>query len=193
MGTFVRIKEGRPVHTQLVLGLKNVKGHAGEKQFDAAKPLLQEFGITIRIRALITDNSTTNDTLCRALERMFQELHIISPWRARDMRVHYLGHIINLIIKAFLLNKEILSKEEEEKQDKTFIDLTVEPHNQSASLTMASQEKGKKKKALKKVEKLIPVLEKLHVIIIHSIYSANRAEEMRELAGRGILVDVIIR
>ena len=72
------------------------------------------------------------------------------------MRVRCLGHIINLIMKAFLLNKEILSKEEEEKQDKTFIDLTVEPHNQSASLTMASQEKGKKKKALKKVEKLIP-------------------------------------
>ena len=31
MGTFVRIEEGRPVHTRLVLGLKNVKGHAGEK------------------------------------------------------------------------------------------------------------------------------------------------------------------
>ncbi len=109
------------------------------------------------------------------------------------MRVHCLGHIINLIMKAFLLNKEILSKEEEEKQDKIFINLTVEPHNQSASLTTASQEKEKKKKALKKVEKLILVLEKLHIIIVYSIYSANHAEEMRELAGRGILVDVIIR
>lgn len=193
MGTFVRIEEGRPVRTRLTLGLKNVKSHAGEKQFDAARPLLQEFGIAIRIGALVGDNSTTNDTLCRALERMFRELRTISPWRAKDMRVRCLGHIINLIVKAFLLNKEILSEEEEEKQDETFINLTVEPHNQDESLIIVNQERGKKKKAPKKVEKLIPVLEKLHAIIVHSLYSANRADEMRELAGRGIPVDVITR
>ena len=193
IGTFVRIKEGRPVRTRLILGLKNVKGHAGEKQFDAAMPLLQELGIATRIGALVADNSTTNDTLCRALERAFKDLRTTTPWRARDMRVRCLGHIINLIVKSFLLNKEILSEEEEEKQDATFLDLTVEPHNQDESLIIVSQERGRKKKAPKKVEKLIPVLEKLHAIIVHSIYSANRAEEMRELAGRGIPVDVIIR
>lgn len=192
-GTFVRIEEKRPVRSRLLFGLKNVKGHAGEKQFHVIRPLLREFGISARMGALVADNSTTNDTLSRALERSFEELHLRPPWRAGDMRVRCLGHIINLIVKAFLLNNEILCEEDEEKQDETFIDLTVEPGNQGGSSTTANRGGKGKKKAPKKVEKLMPILEKLHAIIVHNLYSANRSDEMRDLAGRGIPIDVITR
>jgi hypothetical protein len=191
-GTFVRIEEERPVRTRLVLGIRNVKGHAGEKQFQAIKPLLREFGIEQRLGAFVGDNSTTNDTLCRALEQSLQELPRVPPWRAREMRVRCLGHIINLIVKSFLLDKEILSEEEEEKQDETLINLTAESYAEGASLISVHQGETRKK-APKKVEKLMKVLVKLHAIIVHYLHSANRTEEMRELAGRGIPIDVITR
>jgi len=146
LGNFVRIEKGRPVRTQLILGAINgVQGHAGENGFHAVEPflqLLQELRIdTHNIGALVTDNSTINDALCHALERSFKELYTPSPWVAGDMRVRCLDNIINPIVKSFFLNKEILTEEDEEKQDKTIIDLIAQlSYNQSKSLTTASQE-----------------------------------------------------
>jgi hypothetical protein len=65
-GDFIDCDEER--HWKTLLGLRPVAGHSGDNQFDALLPLLQEYSIVQKLRAIIGDNSSTNDTLCRAIE-----------------------------------------------------------------------------------------------------------------------------
>jgi hypothetical protein len=51
-----------------LLGLRPVTGYSREDQFDVLLPILQEYGIVRKLGAIISDNSGTNDTLCRAIE-----------------------------------------------------------------------------------------------------------------------------
>ena len=51
-------------HTKALLALRTVKGHSGEEQFAVLLPVLQDYGIVRKLRAIVTDNSTTNNTLC---------------------------------------------------------------------------------------------------------------------------------
>jgi hypothetical protein len=55
-------------HRKTLLRLRLVAGHSREAQFDALLPILQEYSIVQMLGAIISDNSSTNDTLCRAIE-----------------------------------------------------------------------------------------------------------------------------
>ena len=55
-------------HLKTLLRLRLVVGHSGDDQFDVLLPLLQDYDIVRKLRAIVGDNSSTNDTLCQAIE-----------------------------------------------------------------------------------------------------------------------------
>ena len=116
VGGFVRIGDETPEQFRILLGLKRTKGHSGEDQFHQMMPVLEELGIERNIGCIMGDNSETNDTLCRALANWFDELEVTPEWNPQTMRGRCLGHIINLIVKAWLVNKEILEDVEEDEE-----------------------------------------------------------------------------
>ena len=60
-------------HTKALIVLPEVDGHSGEDQFKALLPVLQDYGIVRKVGAVISDNSRTNDTLSRAIQRYLTE------------------------------------------------------------------------------------------------------------------------
>src|SRR4029077_12516084 len=113
-GNFVRIgDDGKPQRVRVLLGLQEVSGHSGENQCRLIAPILEEFDIMRKIGCVMGDNSGTNDTLCRFLSSRFESLETTPKWIAEEMRGRCLGHMINLIVNAFLANKEIHEEQEE--------------------------------------------------------------------------------
>ena len=55
-------------YLKTLLGLHPVTGHSGEDQFDVLLPILEEYGIVRKLKAVISDNSDINDTLYRAIK-----------------------------------------------------------------------------------------------------------------------------
>jgi len=90
------------------LGLRRLKGpHSGENIAEAVIPLLKTFDITENLGFFIADNASTNDTAINHILRAVRP-DIKHP-EAR--RVRCLGHIINLVAKAFLFSYDIESFE----------------------------------------------------------------------------------
>jgi len=69
----------------------------------------------------VTDNAPSNNTLCQAIQYHWeQELSL--DWDVVQMRIRCIGHIINLIVQAFLFSgvvrmEELESYDEEEQQE----------------------------------------------------------------------------
>jgi hypothetical protein len=55
-------------HLKPLFRLRLVVGYSGEDQFDIFLSILQEYSIIQKLGAIAGDNSSTNDTLCRAIE-----------------------------------------------------------------------------------------------------------------------------
>jgi hypothetical protein len=187
-GTFVWIDNDKPRRIRALLGLQEVAGHSGENQSHLITPILEQFDIIQNIGCVVGDNATTNDTLCRSLASHFNSLKTTHKWVAEEMRGRCLGHLINLIAKAFLVNKEIL-QDKEEDNELIWVTITAATYEETRS-----QEKEKKKKTGRKdkdTPKLEPiaVLAKLHAIVIHIHNSPGHTKEFRELAGRLIPQD----
>jgi hypothetical protein len=48
--------------------LRTIKGHASDVQFEQGLlPILKDYNIVRRVGAIVSDNSGTNDVLCRTL------------------------------------------------------------------------------------------------------------------------------
>src|SRR5947209_5896950 len=87
----------------LLLGLRTIHGHSGSTQWDVIKPVLDEYGITKKLGTIIGDNSGTNDTLCRTIsDYMAQAFNM--DWNAKQHRIRCHGHILNLVVQAFLFD-----------------------------------------------------------------------------------------
>ena len=97
-------------HMKTLLALRTVKGHSGEAQIDVLIPVIQDYNIVRKLGAVVSDNSSTNDTLCRAIEAYLLEKEDIK-WDATQWRLRCLGHIINLAIQAFLFHNSIEMEE----------------------------------------------------------------------------------
>ena len=51
-----------------LLTLYIVKNHSKEEQFVVLLSVLQDYNIIKKLRAVVTNNSNTNDTLCQEIE-----------------------------------------------------------------------------------------------------------------------------
>jgi hypothetical protein len=87
--------------TKVLLVLPTVKGHGGNTQFDIFLPVLEDYGITRKLRAIIGNDSDINDTLCYEIEDYLLEKENIS-WDVSYWYAQCMGHIINLAVQAFL-------------------------------------------------------------------------------------------
>ena len=85
----------------------------------ALLPVLESYGIEVKIRAIVGDNAGTNDVLCRTIsEWLFSEHRV--KWSALHQRIRYQGHVFNIIVQAFLVlsAKEQRLLESYDKEDK---------------------------------------------------------------------------
>jgi hypothetical protein len=153
-----------------LLALKKVPGHSGEDQFSVLRPVLEEYGIAQKIGAVISDNAPSNNVLCRAIES-WQVATYGRDWSASMWRIACLGHIINLIVQAFLFS-DIVSQEELESYD-----------GQDADGELSEQE------AIRVKFRLLGPLGKAHNIVVHIRSSTARLEEFVGYAGRQIPMD----
>jgi hypothetical protein len=95
---------------QVLLALPELHhGHAGELVAPLICRTLEVYGIEKRLGYVTADNASSNDTLCRAIERYMFAKHAIK-WSAQQHRLRCLGHILNIAVQAFLFcaNSEAL-------------------------------------------------------------------------------------
>jgi hypothetical protein len=112
-------------YRNILIGLRTVKSQSGENQWKTLLPVLKEYGIETKIGAIIGDNAQSNDVLCRTMAQWLSLEYKIN-WNAKHQRLRCLGHIINLIVQAFLfdskkdkkLMKSYDDREEQEKEPK---------------------------------------------------------------------------
>jgi hypothetical protein len=92
-----------------LIGLKEVHGsHAGANVTEVMKPVLIEMIPLERLRFFQADNDSKCDT---AIDSFLHDLRpdIQDP---RSRRVRCLGHIINLVVQAFMKGCEVMDAEE---------------------------------------------------------------------------------
>lgn len=155
-----------------LLGLPTVVNHSGEEQWNSILPILQDYGIVRKLGAIVADNSTTNDTLCRTISQYLSENEGIT-WNPLHQRIRCQGHTINLIVQAFLFCQAQLEKIESYDKANTLeseLDKQAQTEREEAFRTMG-------------------VLGKLHNIVVHSRSSANRAKEFVTFAQRRVPLD----
>ena len=88
-----------------VLGLRRFKGrHTGENQAESFWAVAQEYKIEQNIGYFTLDNARNNDTAMKCISAKLRELDIEFDPVQRRLRCH--GHIINLVVKAFLWGEE---------------------------------------------------------------------------------------
>lgn len=156
-----------------LLALSNVSGHSGDNQWDALLPVLKDYGISHKIGAVIADNSSTNDTLCRYMSHYFKEQEG-TDWDPIARRIRCHGHILNLAVQAFLfdgcIQVPVIESYEEGERRGEFQTETERREKTKAFRTMG-------------------VLGRLHNIIAHSRSSAARTAQFLEHVARRIPLD----
>lgn len=177
---FLNFDGREPKSYRLLIGLREVDGHSGEDQFKEMKTVVEELGIQENIGCIMGDNSGTNDTLSRFFGRWFQDIGAAAGWKAQEMRVRCLGHIINLIVKAWLMNKK-LSDDEVGDQEFDWIHLTAESFQSPKKGPGGKQRKKKQAKASPH-----PALVALHNVVASMAHSPQRQREFHNAAGRMI-------
>ena len=82
--------------------------HSGENMAETLLQVLNEYDIYNKIGYIVVDNASSNDTMIEALEISLQQLGI--PFdQSRRLRCN--GHIINLLVLAFLFDKHPYQQE----------------------------------------------------------------------------------
>ena len=74
--------------------------------------VLIEYGIERKIGTLVGDNAESNDVLCHMIGQWLSLEYKIN-WITTHQRIHCQGHVINLIVQAFLFG----SKKDEKLMD----------------------------------------------------------------------------
>ena len=87
-----------------LLSLKRVPGsHTGENLAEALSRSLVEWGLVDRIGFFTADNDPTND---KAIRLLLQQLRPDIANSDKGRRIRCIGHIINLVMKAFLFGED---------------------------------------------------------------------------------------
>lgn len=191
-----------------LIALRTVHSQSGDDQWETLRPVLEEYGIEKKIGALIGDNAGSNDVLCRTIGSWLFLNHRIT-WTATHMRIRCQGHIINLIVHAFLFiskkneklmdsyDKEDEKGEEEEEDEQEDEEEIVQQASRSAmgkrkkkrgESGPPSDEKRKKERG-KTIRMIMGPLGKLHNLVVHFRRSGNRTTWFVERAGKMIPLD----
>jgi hypothetical protein len=162
------------VFRNILIGLRVVRGHSGSDQWEVLLPVLQEYGIEGKIGALVGDNSGTNDTLCRAMAGWLATEKKIN-WTHTHLRLRCMGHILNLVVQAFLFTAS-----EDEKEMESYDQAGLEEEDEG--------EKFSRERATKFRTKM-GVMGKVHNIVVHIRASPQRIAQFKAVAGKMIPLD----
>jgi hypothetical protein len=162
------------VFRNILIGLRVVRGHSGSDQWEVLLPVLQEYGIEGKIGALVGDNSGTNDTLCRAMAGWLATEKKIN-WTHTHLRLRCMGHILNLVVQAFLFTTS-----EDEKEMESYDQAGLEEEDEG--------EKFSRERATKFRTKM-GVMGKVHNIVVHIRASPQRIAQFKAVAGKMIPLD----
>jgi hypothetical protein len=107
LGTCVQFVDNDKKETrQALLALSELPGldgpgsHGGAEQWKLLKSVLEDYKIWNKIGYFTGDNHGSNDVLCAALGNFLEEKGI--TWQPKRRRIRCHGHVINLIVQAFL-------------------------------------------------------------------------------------------
>ena len=153
-----------------LLGLYTVASYSKDKQQNTLLPVLEDYGITQKLGAVISDNYTTNNKLCRIIsDQLFQKEGI--KQNPVYQRIRYQGHILNLTVQAFLFKNLIsLNNIKSYEEDKV------------KGKELDPKEEKEKSNTFRK----LGALRKLYNITIHTRSLASRIREFKSLIGRRI-------
>lgn len=86
----------------VLLAVHNMHGdHSGKNQAKAILPVLDDYLLKAKLRYFITNNASSNDTCITEI------IDLIRPnLDANERRLRCIGHIINLIAKAFIFGNK---------------------------------------------------------------------------------------
>ena len=118
--------------------------------------VLHTFEISEKIMAITTDNASSNNTLCAAIERATQRETPFSTFATCDHHVPCVAHCLNLMVQAFL-GKLGASADESEVEDWEEVDEDTElsPFSDSNNNNSNNSNIGK---SMKKLRRMITAL-----------------------------------
>jgi hypothetical protein len=153
-----------------LLALREIGGHAGEEQWFVLRTILEEYEILEKLGCIIGDSATTNGTLCRTIHQYFSE-ELFMEWNYETNQIRCIGHIINLIVQAFLFGQ--LREDELEQFDRE--------ESEGIQYNDEAQQQ--------RVRQQMSSLGKLHNIVVHIRRSAGRTKAFKAQAGVRIPLD----
>jgi hypothetical protein len=166
----------------ILIALRTVVGHGGEQQWSTILPALLEYGISDKVGSVVCDNAGSNDTLCRTIAEYLSKEHRIS-WLATHHRLRCQGHIINLVVHAYLFTTI-----EDEEAMETYDKEDEKEARQEVELSRDEKAKRGKERANTICTKM-GILGKVHNLVVHIRASASRTQEFEKVAGRRIPLD----
>src|SRR5438045_6506572 len=193
-------------YQNLLIALCMVSSQSGANQWEALRLVLIEYGIETKIGALVGDNAGSNDVLCHMIGQWLSLEYKIN-WIATHQRIHCQGHIINLIVQAFLFGSmkdeklmDLYDKEDEEQDDKGEEEEEEDVVQQAPPLVKRKDKKKKKDEELeptsdekhergKSIRNIMGPMGKLHNYVVHIHTSANHMTWFIEHAGKMIPLD----
>lgn len=164
------VDRSREKHSKALLALREVMNHSGDEQFATLLPVLQDYGIVRRLGAIVCDNASSNDTLCRAIGIHLREKEGIE-WNSTYRRIRCTGHAIHLSVESTLF-RDLIKMDQLEFYD------AQEERGEAG-------DEGEKRRTFR----VMGPLGKLHNIVVHIRSSASRTREFKCLAGRMIPLD----
>jgi len=91
-----------------LLGLRRMyEAHTGENQSQILFTVLQEYSLVHKIGYFTLDNATNNDSALLHLSQQLKDMGI--KFDPIESRLRCVGHVINLVVKAFLYGQEFVS------------------------------------------------------------------------------------
>jgi hypothetical protein len=174
VGHYVRTRDN--FGTTTLLGLRHIGGHSGAEQWKVLRTVLEEYEIVEKLGYVIGDNASTNGTLCRTISTSLLEDYS-TEWDYEQNQTRCIGHILNLIVQAFLFKK--LSEEELDSYDKEDLLPIVDQEAYEERLAMQQM----------RVREELDCLGKLHNIVIYIKSSSSRTAAFVAQAGKRIPLD----
>ena len=99
-----------------LLGLRRMHGaHTGENQSQILLTVLQGYSLIQKIGYFTLDNATNNDAALTCLSYRLRDMGI--DFNPVESRLRCIGHVINLVVKAFLYGQDFINSNSQSSKD----------------------------------------------------------------------------